>query len=377
MLRVLHCIYDDPANPWVGGGGSLRVWEIYRRLAGKIDVTVASGNFPGAVDERKEGVKYRRLGAPAPYPLSRLSYGLSASALLRRARYDVALLDFSVYTPARLPSDRPVGLVVHMLHGPTARGRWGPWLGGTIARREAHALRSARWISTTSDWMVSQLEGLARRGARIIKVGSGIPDEFASVRRAERDYLLYYGRLDVYQKGLDTLLAAFARLHQHHPDVHLRIAGRGKDAAAVRGLAADAGLVSRVTVHDGVERPEVLELLSGALALLMPSRLEGLPMVPAEAMAAGVPVIAADVGAVAEVVEAPNAGLLVPPDDPEALATAAMRLLSDRSVRDRISSAARVSARRFSWDRIAAEHLEFLQTVAADGRQSRTGSDSE
>ncbi|HWK90170.1 MAG TPA: glycosyltransferase family 4 protein, partial [Longimicrobium sp.] len=318
-LRVLHCIYDDPANPWVAGGGAHRVREIYRRLGDRVDAVVASGSYPGARDEEVDGVRYRRLGAPRPYAWSRLTYARAATRLLAARDYDAAVFDFSVYTPIRLPRGAPVGLVVHMLHGTTAADRFGRVLGGAVRAAEARGLRQARWISTTSRWMEEQLRGLADPATRIVRVGSGVPDEFAAVRRDERDHLLFYGRFDLFHKGIDVALQAFARIAAARPEVRLVLAGRGKDEARVRALADGLG-GGRVEVRAGADRAEVLELMSGALALLMPSRIEGLPMVPAEAMAAGVPVIATDVAAVAEVVAPPDGGVLVPPGDAEALA---------------------------------------------------------
>src|SRR5690606_31943453 len=108
----------------------------------------------------------------------------------------------------------------------------------------------------------------------------------------------------------------------------------------------------------------VLNLMGGALALVMPSRLEGLPMVPAEAMAAGLPVIAADVGAMEEIVRPEVTGLLLPPDDAAALTEAMRRLLRDDYLRHQFSNESRRAATRFSWDRVAAAHLEFLRSVA-------------
>jgi glycosyltransferase involved in cell wall biosynthesis len=367
-MRVLHCIYDDPRNPWVGGGGSMRVLEIYRRLAGRVDATVATGNFPGARDETVDGVRYLRLGARSPYAWSRWTYARAATRLLARGDYDAAVYDFSVYTPLRIPRGRPVGLVVHMLHGPTARGRFGGVLGGAVDAAEHRSLRRARWVSTTSRWMTDQLRPLLAPDARVALIGSGVPDEFARVERREGGFLLCYGRFDVYQKGLDTLLHAFARIARERPGVELRLAGRGKDEERVRELARELGVADRVRLMPNVERAQVLELFSGALALLMPSRLEGLPMVPAEAMAAGVPVVAAAVGAVPEVVDPPRGGILVPPDDPDALAAAALRLLDDPAARAATSASARVSAERFSWDAVAERHLEFLREIAAAGR---------
>lgn len=375
MLRVLHCIYDDPENPWVGGGGALRVREIYRRLANRVDVTVASGNFPGAWEGAREGVRYSRLGVRKPYPLSRMTYAAAATKLLAEAEYDVGIFDFSVYTPLRLPARRPVGLVVHMLHGPSAGPRWGRAGASLLRRAEVAALQSARWISTTSRWMERQLEPLVAPGTRIVPVGSGVPPEFTAVGRRESDYLLYYGRIDIYQKGLDTLLAAFATLRAQHPELNLVIAGRGKDSSRLFRLIDEMGLREAVEVRLRPDRAAVLELMSGALTLVMPSRLEGLPMVPAEAMAAGVPVIAADVGAVSEIVIPGETGLLVPPDDPTMLVDAMRRIALDRQLRDRMSSESRRSAERFSWDRVAHAHLEFLEAVAADTGRSEPSPD--
>jgi glycogen synthase len=363
MLRVVHCIYDDPDNPWVGGGGAHRVHEIYRRLAGDVNATVVTGNYPEAREEERRGVLYRRLGAQRPYALSRLTYGFAATRLLATEEYDVGIFDFSVYTPIRLPRGRPVGLVVHMLHGPSARGRWGAVGAMVLDRLEIAGIRSARWISTTSEWMVERLRPVVVPGTQIVPVGSGVPSEFAAVRREERDYLLYYGRLDVYQKGLDTLLAAFADLHGIHP-VRLVIAGRGKDAHRLREMIDGAGLDAVVHLKVGLDRAAILNLMAGALALVMPSRLEGLPMVPAEALAAGLPVIAANVGAMEEIVVPEVTGLLVPPADATALTAAMRRIVTDVHLRHQLSNEARRSADRFSWDRVSRAHLHFLESVA-------------
>ncbi len=344
----------------------MRVFEIYRRLGGRVDATVVTGSFPGARDERVDGVAYRRLGVRSPYALSRWSYARAATRLLEGAEYDVAVYDFSVYTPIRVPREQPVGLVVHMLHGPTAEERWGKILGRMVAGAEGRLLRRARWISTTSAWMEGQLRPLTAPEARIVRIGSGVPDEFAGVARQEEDFLLYYGRFDLFQKGLDTLLHAFGRVAAHHPRLRLVLAGRGKDVEWVRELGRELGVANRLRVITGVEREEILALFAGALMLVMPSRLEGLPMVPAEAMAAGVPVIATSVGALAEVVDPPRGGLLVPPDDPAELSAAILSLLESPERRHSLSASARESARRFSWDEVAERHLEFLHRVAGD-----------
>lgn len=363
-MRILHCIYDDPANPWVGGGGSLRVLEIYRRLSDRLDVTVASGAFPGGRDETIEGVRYRRLGIPRPYPLSRLSYAVAATRLLARGDYDVGVLDFSGYTPVRLPADRCTAAVVHMLHGPTSEARWGRTGSALLRSLERAVLRRAPDVCVTSDWLRRALSGFAAPDARFHLVRSGVPDTFFDVERREAGFLLFYGRFDVYQKGLDVLLDAFDPVADPGgAPARMRMLGRGRDAGELRAMVRQRGLADRIEIVENPERGQVLDAMAGALAMVHPSRFEGLPMVPAEAMAAGVPVIATDVGAVAEVLDGGAAGRLVPAGDAVALTKAMQRLIDDGAERAALSARARESARRFHWDRVAEEHLGFLAAV--------------
>jgi glycosyltransferase involved in cell wall biosynthesis len=366
-VKVLHCIYDDPSNPWVAGGGALRVLEIYRRLADRVDVTVVSGNHPGALDGVRSGVRYRRVGASRPYALSRASYAAAATRLLWRGGYDAGVVDFSGYTPIVVPRGRPVGVVVHMLHGPTAAQRWGRAGGALVRGLERRLLRRAGVVCTTSEWMRREVGDLVP-DARLVLARSGVEDVFFRAGRSEEGYALFYGRFDVFHKGIDTVLAAFEQLAAGRPGLTLRLAGRGKDEGRVREMVRRSRFAGRITLHPDPPVEEVIGLFSGALVFLMPSRLEGLPMAPVEAMAAGVPVVASRVGALDEVVLPPAGGVLVPPDDPGALADAAAPFLDDPDLRERTSRSAREAAARFTWDRVVDDHLAFLHLVASSGR---------
>jgi glycosyltransferase involved in cell wall biosynthesis len=366
-LRVLHVIYDDPGNPWVAGGGAVRVFELYRRLAGRVDATVATGNFPGARDEGVDGVRYLRLGARGPYAWSRASYAAAANRLLRTAEYDAAVFDFSSYTPLFMPRDRPCGITVHHVTGPTARERWGPVLAPALSALERAMIRRARRITATSTATYALVRAIVGPELPIDLVYAGVPGELFDLPRRPEEYLLYFGRLDVIQKGLDTLLQAVAILARKRPEVELRIAGRGKDMERVRSMSRELGVERNVRLLGAVDEAERQRLFAGAAVQLMPSRFEGFGMVAAEAMAAGVPLIAAAAGSLPEVVDAPRGGLLVPPGDAAALAEAADRLLADAAAREALSASARVSAERFRWEKVAEDHFAFLQRLAATG----------
>jgi glycogen synthase len=363
MLRVLHLIYDDPENPWVAGGGSVRVREIYRRLSGRVSVTVATGSYPGAEDVREGGVRYVRLGKKRPYAWSRLSYARAAGRMLRTAEYDVAVFDFSTYTPVRIPADLPIGITVHHLSAGTASERWGRLAGALIGAQERRVLRRARVFSATSGATSRLLREVVGPDVIIENVPAGVPDELFELQRREGDYLLYFGRIDWFQKGLDTLLEAFRQLTRTRPSLQLKVAGRGKDMDRLRTAVQDFGLDRNVQLLGAVTDDERNELFRGALALLMPSRFEGFGMVAAEGMAAGVPVVAAASGSLPEVIGGEGGGVLVPPREPAALAAAVEALLSQPGTRERLSRSARESAERFRWDRVAEQHLLFLHSI--------------
>jgi glycosyltransferase involved in cell wall biosynthesis len=363
-VRVLHVIYDDPKNPWVAGGGAVRVFELYRRLTDRVDATVATGSFPGAADETVDGVRYLRLGARGPYAWSRASYAAAANRLLGTAEYDAAVFDFSSYTPIFMPRNRPSGITVHHVTGPTARERWGPVLAPALSALEKAMIRRARRLTATSQATYELLRTIVAPDVPIDMVYAGVPDELFRLPRRPEGYLLYFGRLDIIQKGLDTLLQAMAILASNRPDVELRIAGRGKDMERVASMSRELGIERNVRLLGAVDEAERQRLFAGAAVQLMPSRFEGFGMVAAEAMAAGVPLVAAASGSLPEVVDAPRGGVLVPAGDARALADAAARLLDDADARDRLSASARISAERFRWDSVCDAHYTFLQKLA-------------
>ncbi|HEU4878802.1 MAG TPA: glycosyltransferase family 4 protein [Gemmatimonadaceae bacterium] len=361
---MLHVIYDDPANPWVGGGGAVRVRELYKHLAGRVNVTVATGNFPGAHDETVEGIRYVRLGAQSPYAWSRLTFGRGVTRMLRTARYDAAIFDFSGYSPVFLPRNRPTGVTVHHTSEPTARHRWGRVLSFALGKVERTMMRRARRASATSLASRATIESIAP-GMPIDMVAAGVPDDLFSLERTPAGFLLYFGRIDIYHKGLDTLLEAVAILVKERPELEIRIAGRGKDSERVAALIRSLGIEKNVRLIGAVSDAERNALLAGAEVQLMPSRFEGFGLAAAEAMAAGVPLVASEAGSLPEVVDAPRGGVLVPVGDPQALARATARLLDNPEERSALSSSARESARRFQWRAVANDHLKFIMNIAA------------
>ena len=141
------------------------------------------------------------------------------------------------------------------------------------------------------------------------------------------------------QKGLDTLVAAAARWRSRRPEPVLAIAGTGPLAAALARQAAEFGVDARFLGW----RDDVPALLAAADVFALPSRWEGQSLVLQEALRAGRPVVAADVGGVREVTA--DAALLVSPGDPQALAAAVLRVLDDAELAASLAEAAAARAR--------------------------------
>ena len=194
----------------------------------------------------------------------------------------------------------------------------------------------------------------------LIPNGVLIPDEADPGSREER--IVFVGRQEP-RKGLQVLLRAWPEIHRR-TGTRLRVIGA--DPLAVRLLFA------RLRVRD--EGVDVLGFLSQddltaellrAKALVAPSLGgESFGMVLTRAFACATPVVASDISGYRGVME-PEAGRLVPPDDPGALANAVTELLADEPVREGLGRAARVIAEeRYSWDTIARRLSEIYETLA-------------
>ena len=163
----------------------------------------------------------------------------------------------------------------------------------------------------------------------IVAAGSGV--DRAALRgslglAAAAPVLGYVGRVRR-EKGLDLLIQALPSVVVSFPAVRLLIVGDGPDAGVMRELARREGVMDRVVWLGMREKRETWRLLTALDVALVPSRFEGFGLAAAEAQAAGLPVVAADVDGLREVIADGETGILVPREDPGAFAAAIVRLL--------------------------------------------------
>jgi len=223
------------------------------------------------------------------------------------------------------------------------------------------------------------LRGLGVSGRRIRVVYNGIPA--ARVAPAQDPAALRAGlgipagvpvlgtvAGDKPVKGVDVLLAAFAALPPEFADSHLVCVGCRP--ARWEAEAAGLGLAGRTHFTGRVEN--VADHLAALDLFVLPSRSESLPNTLMEAACLGLPAVASNVGGVPELIR--GNGLLVPPQDPAALAAALARLLADPAERNRLAAASRALAPEFSMTR-KVDQMEaiFAELLEGGSHAARAG----
>ena len=369
-MNILHTIYDDINNPWCGGGGAFRTWEISRRLSHKHQITILTGAYPNAPKEEiRDGVHIRRVGSDRSYLASRLGFACLASREIARTRADLWVHQFSAFAPLCVSARHRRDGLLEFSHfmGDHAIEKY-PLLGHIARKAERRALRLHPHILTVSPSARHQLQERLpanENNTQFYLVYNGVDQICFDAPWGERDYILYFGRLDTHNKGIDILLSAFAKAGA---GPRLILAGKGtpQRLRELRAMAEELDIANRLELTGPVTPKEKNDLIGNALFVCIPSRYEGWGIVAIEAGAASKAVIGTNIPGLADAIRPDKTGLLVPPENPHALARAMKRLLNDAPLRHRLGRAGRKWAEQFTWDRTA-ENQERIYLKVANG----------
>ena len=183
--------------------------------------------------------------------------------------------------------------------------------------------------------------------------------------------LLTVARL-VPHKGQDAGIRALARLKEEFPTLRYVLVGEGHDEARLREIASWESVEDRVVFAGPVDDADLPEAYATSTIYLGPSRIdneinaEGFGISFVEASASGLPVVAGDSGGVRSAVRSGETGIVVSPDDIDAIAAAIADLLRDDARRARMGAAGRLAVEsHYNWDRVASDTREFTLNVTA------------
>jgi glycosyltransferase involved in cell wall biosynthesis len=198
-------------------------------------------------------------------------------------------------------------------------------------------------------------------GVRTVRIPNTVRDMGPGRADLDAKVALTAGRLTP-QKGYDMLIPAWASVAAKHPDWRLRICGEGKDREMLEGLIRKHGL-SEVVSLEGPAHDLGSDMERAALFILS-SRTEGLPLVLLEAMSKGLGIVSFDCPTgPADVIEDHRNGILVPPRDVDALATAIVEMIEDEALRRRCAAAAVETARGYRMDAVGPRWEELMREL--------------
>jgi glycosyltransferase involved in cell wall biosynthesis len=323
--RRLHlAAYTDAV---VFGGAEQYLAILLESLGSHVDVTVV-GHDAGIVDAiaaRRAGARTRLV--PPVRNKRHIRPIVAHIAAVRRLRPDIFQANlrtpfacqYGILAALVTPGVRTIAVELSPIRSDHPVQRW-------VKRQFSRRLAAHVSVGEHSARTVESVADL--RAGSVRTIYGGVPEVTVvpALRPASGPLVGMVGRLSR-EKGADVLIRALPEL----AGVTCVFVGDGPERAFLEQLVVQMGVGQRVIftgqVADG--RASV----AGLDVLVVPSRFEGLPLVIVEALAAGVPVVAADVGSVSEAVIDGQTGLLVPPEDPHAIARAVRRLLDDDVLR--------------------------------------------
>ena len=381
MRILLFGPYPLPGQPITGGMMAV-VHALARGLARRpgMQVAVASATAGGADRVVNEGpITIYHLGIPR-FPRVR---GYRA---IRRKLVDVASRvrpgiihahGAAYYANGALDGHWPVVITAHGVFAEEAKRSASRNIKARLAakydtRTEAQVLRRAHHVIAISPY-IRQIFA-AYTHLQWTDIPNPVDDIFFGIARQPRPGRLFTPARVIPRKGTDILISAFAAIANDFPQATLRIAGETDSIPAFvrqcRETAAAAGVDDRVHFLGNLEKEALLKEYSQAAAVVLPARQETAPVSIEEALAAGCPVIATAVGGVPAMIEHEKTGLLLPPENADALADALRQALSHPARLKTWGEQARQTADQYRLDAVIDKTVALYQQILSQTPRS-------
>jgi len=225
------------------------------------------------------------------------------------------------------------------------------------------ALWNADCLLAPSKGLAQEMEKLAKREVRVIPNAVDLEDYIGLTKKKAREELgisenkrivLFVGRLTPV-KSLDTLISSIDIVKREVENVELILVGEGESEKNLRNLVSEKNLGNVVTFVGDVKHGLIPTYMAMCDVFVLPSNRESFGIVLLEAMAAGKPCVASNVGGIPEIIEDKKNGILVNPGDKHKLADAIKRVLEEKEIADFYGRNNRIKAKDFSWGKVIGE----------------------
>lgn len=358
--QIIISIYDDLDNPYYGGGGAVAVYNIAKRLASSYEVTVLTGNYHGARNKRLGGIIYQHIGPASFGPkISQLIFSILLPWYIKRMQFDLWIESFTPpFSTSFLPlfTNKPVVGYAQMLASEDMRRKY---------KLPFHLVESAglkkyqHCIVLTEQSKQKLLSIQPNTDVQVIPVGI---DMFPTTSKSGKKYILYTGRIEFNQKGLDLLLDAFS-LIAHATPYQLFIAGSGnkKDIHLLKHYINDKKLNGKVRLLGKVSGKKKISLFQNASAVIVPSRFETFAIVALEAMSYGKPLIGFDIEGLNWIPK--DCMIRIKPFDTKRMSSKIAQVLDGKIDVGKMSSLQRLYAKKYLWNSISRQYEKAIENI--------------
>lgn len=361
-IRIAYLDFDDIKNPLLGAGQARATVEVARRLIKKgHTVEVFCSKYPGYKDRVESGIAYTHVGiGTSNIRLNNVFYILFLPFAVRKIMADIIVECFTspistLFSPlftkvpvVALPTSFEAERFAKQYHLPFH------WV-------ERFGLRFYKYFLPTSEFFEDKIRRV-NKDVRTKIVPQGVDESYLKVKPQKPESIVFLGRFDIGQKGIDLLLKAYKKVHK---DIGLPLVmvGYGPDEQKVKDLIRELNLEKKVKLVGAKFGKEKLDILSKALFFVAPSRHEGFCIAALEALAVGIPVVSFDIPGLSWM----DSCVLVKVKafDVDDLAKK-MLIVSDNKVNIKLRINCKKFAKKFTWRKVADDYESFFRFMIKD-----------
>jgi glycosyltransferase involved in cell wall biosynthesis len=359
-MHIAFIDFDSLHNPLLSGGQARATFEVAKRMVKNgHKVTILTSRYPASFNRTYQGVSYRHIGLGTKnLVINNLAFFLSIPFNLYRLQADVIIECFMAPIStsfAPLFTKTPVVGMPTMFEAEQFAKKYH----FPFHKIEAFGCTFYKYFLAYSPLNKKKME-LYNPSILTRIIPNGVGEEFFTVKETDGDYLLFIGRIDFFQKGLDLLIKAMKQATKKHP-IKLIIAGNGPEEERLIQTIKNAGLEKYITFIGRVDGEKKLQLIANSRAGIYPSRFEDFPLVPLEFASMGKPLIRFDINGMQWVPE--TVSVIAKQFSIKSLADAIITISTDTSFRRKLKNNCRAFAKPYGWNGIAKQYEAFCREI--------------
>lgn len=348
--KIIVSSYDDLKNPHYGGGGAVAIHEVFKRLTDSFDVTIITAKYLQSRNEVVDNILYKRIGTNIFGPkIGQFIFQLLLPYIITRQKFDLWVENFTPpFSTSCLQffTKKPVVGLVHMLSG---EDMWRKYkLPFYVV--EHWGLKVYKYFIVLSQNSKREIINFNKKASFLIAPnGVDIPSQLESYTKRDKKYLIFLGRIEVNQKGLDLLIQAIS-LIKDKLTIKVKIAGDGhiNEIKRLQQLISFYNLQDKIELIGRVSGKTKQDLFKQALLAIIPSRFETFSLSSLEILSFGIPLSVFDIEGLMWIPK--DCAIKVPAFNVDKLAQVILTLYQDENLRNKLSKKGFKLAQKYSWE---------------------------